>query len=172
MEGHANPLEVGRVAQWDGPIDNCTHQNHLIRARLDQTRCLPVYACHLLNSARGAAHFRRSGKTTSGPQHHQHIDRTLGALLLPPIDLQRAFRTQFDQIAVQRATEIRSRESLDALAASLALTPIRQLNQALIGLVRLTLRTRPRPALGFRQTQPPAGHVQEIGGEPWPKRGY
>jgi type I restriction enzyme S subunit len=33
VEGHGNPLEIGRVAVWDGSIPDCTHQNHLIRAR-------------------------------------------------------------------------------------------------------------------------------------------
>lgn len=119
VEGHANPLEVGRVAQWDGSVDNCTHQNHLIRARLDQTRCLPVYACHWLNSVRGAAHFRRSGKTTSGLNTISASTVRSAPLPLPPIDLQRTFGAQVDQIAAQRATEMRSLESLDALAASL-----------------------------------------------------
>lgn len=35
VEGHGNPLEIGRAAIWDGSIADCVHQNHLIRVRPD-----------------------------------------------------------------------------------------------------------------------------------------
>ena len=53
VEGHGNPREVGRVATWDDSIPDCTHQNHLIRARPLRDRLLPEYACALLNSEAG-----------------------------------------------------------------------------------------------------------------------
>ena len=33
VEGHGNAAEIGRVGVWDGQIQTCVHQNHLIRAR-------------------------------------------------------------------------------------------------------------------------------------------
>ena len=68
VEGHGNPLEVGRVATWDDSIPKCTHQNHLIRARPLRDRLLPEYACALLNSEVGRQTLLRAGKTTSGPR--------------------------------------------------------------------------------------------------------
>jgi type I restriction enzyme S subunit len=44
VEGHGNASEIGRCAIWDGSIELCSHQNHLIRVRLDVTRALPGYA--------------------------------------------------------------------------------------------------------------------------------
>lgn len=66
VEGHANPNEVGRAAVWDGSIQNCVHQNHLIRVRLDTSKLLPDFSVAWFNSPSGASHFRRAGKTTSG----------------------------------------------------------------------------------------------------------
>jgi type I restriction enzyme, S subunit len=119
VEGHANPLEVGRVARWDGSIEDCTHQNHLIRARLDQTRCLPIYACHWLNSPKGAAHFQRGGKTTSGLNTISASTVRSAPLPLPPLHLQRAFAERAEHIDLQRARAMRSLEVLDELFASL-----------------------------------------------------
>ena len=64
VEGHGNPQEVGRVASWDASIPDCTHQNHLIRARPLRDRLLPEYACALLNSEAGRQTLLRASKTT------------------------------------------------------------------------------------------------------------
>jgi len=66
VEGHGNADEIGRAAIWDGSINLCVHQNHLIRARPDHSSILPEFACAYLNSSSGRRHLLRSGKTTSG----------------------------------------------------------------------------------------------------------
>ncbi len=33
VEGNGSPAQIGRAATWDGSIDDCVHQNHLIRVR-------------------------------------------------------------------------------------------------------------------------------------------
>ncbi|WP_439577930.1 restriction endonuclease subunit S [Elioraea sp.] len=66
VEGHGNPLEIGRVAVWDGSISICLHQNHLIRVRTRTDKLLPVVAAAYLNSEAGRHALLRSGKTTSG----------------------------------------------------------------------------------------------------------
>jgi type I restriction enzyme S subunit len=38
VEGHGNNQEIGRSSVWDGSIKSCTHQNHLIRVRLDDSK--------------------------------------------------------------------------------------------------------------------------------------
>lgn len=119
VEGHANPMEVGRVARWNGSIDRCTHQNHLIRARLDRDQCHPLYVEHWLNSARGAVHFRRAGKTTSGLNTISTSTVRSAPLLLPPLDLQREFATRVERINAQRAAAQRSLDKFDELFASL-----------------------------------------------------
>jgi type I restriction enzyme S subunit len=34
VEGNGSPGEIGRMAIWNGAIENCVHQNHIIRIRL------------------------------------------------------------------------------------------------------------------------------------------
>lgn len=91
VEGHANPMEVGRVAIWEERLGTYVHQNHLIRARLDQTKVLPTYASIWLNMDAGAAHFRRAGRTTSGLNTISAATVRSAPLPLPSLDAQRAF---------------------------------------------------------------------------------
>lgn len=119
VEGHADPLEVGRVAMWEGQIDSCVHQNHLIRGRLDTSRVLPVFALTWLNTDRGAAHFRRAGRTTSGLNTISATTVRTAPLPLPRIDLQREFATRVEQIVVQRGASRAALEVNGKLFASL-----------------------------------------------------
>lgn len=66
VEGHGNADEIGRCAVWDGSIPNCSHQNHLIRARPKSHQVDPVVMSRWLNSLTGREHLLRRGKTTSG----------------------------------------------------------------------------------------------------------
>jgi type I restriction enzyme S subunit len=91
VEGHGNPREVGRVATWDDSIPDCTHQNHLIRARPLRDRLLPEYACALLNSEAGRQTLLRAGKTTSGLSTISAQNVKNAAVMLPPVADQEAF---------------------------------------------------------------------------------
>ncbi|MFG6104863.1 restriction endonuclease subunit S [Leptothoe sp. EHU-05/26/07-4] len=66
VEGHGNSEEIGRSSVWDGSISNCTHQNHLIRVRVNPTKAEPNYVSAFLNSSGGRRQLKRFGKTTSG----------------------------------------------------------------------------------------------------------
>jgi type I restriction enzyme S subunit len=66
VEGHGNPEEIGRAAVWDGSIDPCVHQNHLIRFRADRSQVSPLYVGCFLNSAGGRLQLIGAGRTTSG----------------------------------------------------------------------------------------------------------
>jgi type I restriction enzyme S subunit len=66
VEGHGNANEIGRCAVWDGSLNPCIHQNHLIRARLVSRELDPLTLSYWLNSNTGRQHLLRRGKTTSG----------------------------------------------------------------------------------------------------------
>ena len=66
VEGNGSKLELGRAALWRGEIPNCVHQNHIIRARLDQARMDPEFALEWFNTEAGRFHFLSNAKTTSG----------------------------------------------------------------------------------------------------------
>ncbi|MCX5822341.1 MAG: hypothetical protein NTY86_02240, partial [Deltaproteobacteria bacterium] len=66
VEGNGSRKELGRVALWTGEIPDCVHQNHIIKARLDQTRACPEFIAEWFNTDVGRMHFFRNAKTTSG----------------------------------------------------------------------------------------------------------
>lgn len=91
VEGHGNPAEIGRCAVWDGSIDPCVHQNHLIRARPDPSQVRPYFLSRFLNSAAGRQHLLRCGKTTSGLNTITVSNVKSAVIFLPPVDLQQRF---------------------------------------------------------------------------------
>ncbi|MDD9980681.1 MAG: restriction endonuclease subunit S [Gammaproteobacteria bacterium] len=91
VEGHGNASEIGRAGLWDGSICGCVHQNHLIRARPDQSKILSEFVCAYLNSSSGRKHLLRSGKTTSGLNTITSSNVKSCDIYLPPLDLQRRF---------------------------------------------------------------------------------
>jgi type I restriction enzyme S subunit len=125
VEGHGNPDELGRAAVWNGAIDVCTHQNHLIRVRLDSTFLLPIFLSAYLNSSAGKAHMLRMGKTTSGLNTISTNNVRSVSVLIPPIRRQRDFVRLVD--ANQALNTKLSRAACDAevLFASLVQSAFR-----------------------------------------------
>lgn len=121
VEGHGNPAEVGRVAVWDDSIEDCTHQNHLIRARPDRARLLPEFACTLLNSQGGRQSLLRSGKTTSGLSTISTQNVKDAVVFLPPLAQQAAFVQRLEDVASIQRQQItalaKAQSTFDALLA-------------------------------------------------------
>lgn len=65
VEGNGSPNEIGRMAVWNGTIDNCVHQNHLIRARLNQDMS-SAFVSAFWNSPSGRAAVTAVASSTSG----------------------------------------------------------------------------------------------------------
>lgn len=63
-EGNSPDL-VGRGAIWSGEIEDCVHQNHVLRVRVDRKRLLPEFVLAVINSAHGQAYFRSKAKRTT-----------------------------------------------------------------------------------------------------------
>ncbi|MEE4273825.1 MAG: restriction endonuclease subunit S, partial [Thermoanaerobaculales bacterium] len=63
VEGHGNKDEIGRVAVWDGSVDSCVHQNHLIRVRCNPNMLLPRFAEAYMNSWVGRRALLRAANT-------------------------------------------------------------------------------------------------------------
>jgi type I restriction enzyme, S subunit len=119
VEGHGNPNEIGRVALWDGSIINCIHQNHIIRARFNQSKIIPLYACYYLNSAGGRQHLLKSGKTTSGLNTINVSEVRYSPVSMPPLGLQKEFAQRVEAVEKLKATHRASLSQLEALFASL-----------------------------------------------------
>lgn len=65
VEGNGSKEQIGRVAIWDGSIENCLHQNHLIKGR-SLGGMLPKYALYYLISGYGRRQILDVASSTSG----------------------------------------------------------------------------------------------------------
>jgi type I restriction enzyme S subunit len=63
-EGNSPDL-VGRGAIWHGEIQDCVHQNHVLRVRVNRERLLPEFVLAVINSSHGQAYFRSKAKRTT-----------------------------------------------------------------------------------------------------------
>jgi type I restriction enzyme, S subunit len=91
VEGHGNRDEIGRASTWDGSIEPCVHQNHLIRVRLDRSRAEPLFVSAFLNSIGGRRQLVRFGKTTSGLNTISTAQVKRLRVPVPPLDLQQTW---------------------------------------------------------------------------------
>ena len=65
VEGNGSRTEIGRCALWNGEVEDCVHQNHIIRVRL-ATGVLPQYVDIFLNSPIGQFAIQQAASSTSG----------------------------------------------------------------------------------------------------------
>ena len=65
VEGNGSKSQIGRIAIWDGSIDNCVHQNHIIKGRPNGSMN-PFYAMYYLISRNGRKQIEAIAKSTSG----------------------------------------------------------------------------------------------------------
>jgi len=65
VEGNGSEDEIGRCAIWQGEIENCVHQNHLIRLRILNKGC-ELFFEKFLNSPSGILEMKKLAVTTSG----------------------------------------------------------------------------------------------------------
>ena len=65
VEGNGSKDQIGRLAIWDGSIEPCVHQNHLIKARSVEPR-MPKWILHWLQSPRGRSFVELVASSTSG----------------------------------------------------------------------------------------------------------
>ncbi len=119
VEGNGNPSEVGRAAQWNGSIQECVHQNHLIRVRCSEGAILPEFLLALLNGTRGKDYYLKHGHTTSGL-----VTISTGLVnnfpaLLPPIKLQQRFAALAERYEHLQARQREALRQADHLFQSL-----------------------------------------------------
>jgi type I restriction enzyme S subunit len=65
VEGNGSIEQIGRVALWDGTIEPCLHQNHLIKVRFSPVSLAKWSLCWLL-APLGRVAIERAASSTSG----------------------------------------------------------------------------------------------------------
>lgn len=109
VEGNGSRSEIGRCARWAGEVENCVHQNHLIRCRPLQPE-IEEFVLLFLNSPTGTETMASLAVTTSGL-----YNLSVGKIRAIPIPL--------PPIAEQRRIIAKARQLmtlLDRLEASLS----------------------------------------------------
>ena len=88
VEGNGSPSQIGRMAMWKGGIEDCVHQNHIIRARLVGDLSAK-YAETYWNSPTGASEVSKVASSTSGLYTLSVSKVSVLPIPLPPLDEQR-----------------------------------------------------------------------------------
>lgn len=109
VEGNGSASQIGRAAIWDGSIEDCVHQNHLIRVRpLDGM--LPEYLEAIWNSPQNRATLSDVASSSSG-LHTLSVSK-LKQLFVPVPTVERQRELVAEVVAVREA-----RARLDASIA-------------------------------------------------------
>jgi type I restriction enzyme, S subunit len=66
IEGNGSPELIGRTAIFRGEIENCVHQNHIIRLRPNKSQILSEFLSAYLTSPSGRRIIRELSHTSSG----------------------------------------------------------------------------------------------------------
>lgn len=114
VEGNGSRNELGRAALWNGEIENCVHQNHLIKVRFDREKILPKFAERWFNTQVGRMHFFRSAKSSSGLGTINSKEVRAAPIPLPPLEIQQALIAA-DEARTTHATQLR--QQAEAVAA-------------------------------------------------------
>jgi type I restriction enzyme S subunit len=65
VEGNGSLDQIGRVALWDGQVQDCVHQNHIIKVRFPD-RCIAEYVLLWLLSPLGRRFIEREASSSAG----------------------------------------------------------------------------------------------------------
>lgn len=96
VEGNGSESEIGRCALWDGSIQNCIHQNHIIRCR--PLGVTPEFVLLFLNSPYGTKQMKALAVTTSG-LYNLSVGKIKDVLVpLPPVVEQQRIVAKVDQL--------------------------------------------------------------------------
>jgi type I restriction enzyme S subunit len=124
VEGNGSPSQIGRASVWDGSIQDCVHQNHLIRVR-PGPGLLPAYLEAVWNSPKFRRNLTDVASSTSGLYTLSVAKLAKLRLAVPSPDEQ---QNQIRQVANVRRHARRLRDDATSSARK-----AQQLRRALLG---------------------------------------
>ena len=91
MTEGGDPDKVGRGASIKEPLENCIHQNHIFRVRLDESMILPEFFAEYLQHQRSKRYFLGCAKQTTGIASINMTQLRALPVLMPPLSKQEEF---------------------------------------------------------------------------------
>ena len=91
MTEGGDPDKVGRGAIIKEPLENCIHQNHIFRVRLDESMILPEFFAEYLQHQRSKRYFLGCAKQTTGIASINMTQLRALPVLMPPLSKQEEF---------------------------------------------------------------------------------
>ena len=110
MTEGGDPDKLGRGAIIKKPLENCIHQNHIFRVRLNESVILPSFFAEYLKHQKAKRYFLGCAKQTTGIASINMRQLKALPVLLPPLQLQRQFsvfveQTDKSKAAIQKALD-------------------------------------------------------------------
>jgi type I restriction enzyme S subunit len=97
VEGNGSKDQIGRVAIWDGSIDPCAHQNHVIKVRLVEPR-MARWVLYWLVSTDGRRFVELVASSTSG-LYTLSVNKVANLPIpLPPMDEQQRMLAEIESV--------------------------------------------------------------------------
>lgn len=119
MTEGGDPDKLGRGAIIQNPLENCIHQNHIFRVRLNENIILPVYFAEFLQHQKAKQYFLRCAKQTTGIASINMTQLKELPTLVPPRALQKDFTNTVEQINKSKLTIQQSLDKLEVLKKAL-----------------------------------------------------
>ena len=119
MTEGGDPDKLGRGAIIQNPLEDCIHQNHIFRVRLNEKVMLPVYFAEFLQHQKAKQYFLRCAKQTTGIASINMTQLKGLPTLVPPRELQKAFANTGEQINKSKLTIQQSLDKLEVLKKAL-----------------------------------------------------
>ena len=110
MTEGGDPDKLGRGAIIKEPLENCIHQNHIFRVRLNESVILPGFFAEYLKHQKSKRYFIGCAKQTTGIASINMRQLKALPVLLPPLALQKQFsafvaQTDKSKLAIQKSLD-------------------------------------------------------------------
>jgi type I restriction enzyme S subunit len=119
MTEGGDPDKLGRGAILKEPLENCIHQNHIFRVRLNESLILPTFFAEYLKHQKAKRYFLGCAKQTTGIASINMRQLKALPVLLPPLELQVQFASFVKQVDKSKVAVQKSLDEAQLLFDSL-----------------------------------------------------